>query len=144
MNKMTVTIKGIDKKTMRYIVEKVNPIPGGLTLELGDQLPYLSPARMVAKMTEKELVILTPFYDDHSPLLLSPCYRALVPTPRVKEYRFRSPFSLRKELEGIKDKFGVDLKDRAIIFCVKRKDTLNNWVGRIERIMTEESSERSG
>lgn len=128
MDKITVTITGMDKKTISYIAKKIRPVPGGLRMEL----------REMAPMTRKELIILTPFHDDRTPIpALMPCwYKALVPSPDPgeisREYRFRSPFSLRKELEGIEEKFGLDLRDRAIIFCVKCKNTENNWRGGIQ------------
>lgn len=139
MAKITVTITGLDKKVASYIAKKIMPVPGGLCLELGDQVPYISPAR---EMAGKELIILTPFYDDYSPLPLSPGYRALVPSPfpgeMPKEYRFESPFSLKQVIAEIEMKFSLDhrLMDLPIIFCVKRKGTENNWRGSIQRIET--------
>lgn len=141
MKKMTITITGMSKEIQEYVVEKISPTPNGLSLELGDRVPYLAPTRKMAEMIKKELIILTPFHEDGTPVLaLAPCwYKALIPRPRQlpKEYRFRSSFSLRKEIEGIKEKFGLDLRDRAIIFCVKRKNTENNWRGSIQRIARE-------
>lgn len=146
MKKMTVTITGFDKETMRYIVEKIEQTASGLILQLGDQVSYLAPAREMPKIERKELIILTPFHTDRTPVCnLAPgWYKALVPSPfreqAPKEYRFRSPFNLRQIIKDIERKFPLDhrLMDLPIIFCVKRKDTENSWRGRIERILTEE------
>lgn len=139
MTKMTVTIEGIDKKTMKYIVEKIRPTSQGLTLELGQLAPPPTPV----SITREELVILTPFYEDHSLCSRPPWYRALTPQPKSKpgiisprQYCFKAPFSLRQRLVDMQKEFGLDLRDRAIIFCVKRKGTENNWSGSIQRIET--------
>ena len=58
--------------------------------------------------------------------------------------------SLEQVIADIERKFSLDhrLIDLPIVFCVKRKDPrsedtlMGNWKGSVERIMTEESSER--
>lgn len=151
MKKITVTIEGFDNKTMRYIADKISPVPGGLRLDLSKPSPAainaLTAIPNAYHLSRKKLIILTPFYDDHSPLPLVPSYRAVIrsrdPGEIPKEYCFRSPFSLRKELEGIKEKFGMDLTNHIIIFCVKRKGTENNWRGSVQYIERGEEIERS-
>lgn len=151
MKKVTVTITGLDKKTARYIVEKIRPILGGLSMELSEEAPYISPARM-PEMGRKELIILTPFHTDRTPVpALAPrWYKALVPSPfpgdLPHEYRFRSPFSLGQVIAEIERKFSLDhrLTDLPIIFCVKQKGTENSWRSNVERILRSWNDERSG
>jgi len=135
MKKVTVTITGLDKKTVSYIVEKIGPIPGGLAMELGEPVKIPAPDR---ETTRKELVILTPFYEDHSLCSRPPWYRTLTPLPQSKnvprQYCFKAPFNLRERLIDMQNEFSIDLMDRVIIFCVKRKGTENNWRSSVQRI----------